>query len=101
MYGRIHSRSSLLELVTGVNAIPPDVLKDTESQRQWKIKCAKALFALRTSISRESIDHIHDISSLKEVWETLKWLITKTKITRLKLLKNNLATLKRGMSILK
>ncbi|KAH7691722.1 hypothetical protein IHE45_01G017400 [Dioscorea alata] len=32
----------------------------------WKIKNGKALFALRTSISKEFIDHVRDLATLKQ-----------------------------------
>ncbi|KAJ0040751.1 hypothetical protein Pint_27243 [Pistacia integerrima] len=71
-----------------------------ESRRKWKIKCGKTLFALRTSISKEVIDHVRDVSSPKEVWDTLEKLCTKNNLTRLRLLENELAMLKQGgMSI--
>ncbi|KAL4388206.1 hypothetical protein GQ457_09G012020 [Hibiscus cannabinus] len=51
----------LWDLVTGVDAeIPADIQENVEARRKWKIKCGKALFALRTSISKEFIDHVHD-----------------------------------------
>lgn len=39
----------LWELVYAVDIeIPGDIPKNAEPQRKWKIKCGKALFALRT-----------------------------------------------------
>ncbi|KAK3038486.1 hypothetical protein RJ639_029784 [Escallonia herrerae] len=86
----------LWELVAGTDAIPSDVPENAESQRKWKIKCGKALFALRTSISKEFIDHVRDICSPKEVWETLERLFTKKNTARLQLLEKELAMLKQG-----
>ncbi|KAL0371748.1 UNVERIFIED_CONTAM: hypothetical protein Scaly_0856400 [Sesamum calycinum] len=58
----------LCELVVGVDAeIPADTTKNAESRRKWKIKCGKALFSLRTSIGKEYIDHVRDVSSPKQV----------------------------------
>ncbi|KAL0453678.1 UNVERIFIED_CONTAM: hypothetical protein Slati_1345900 [Sesamum latifolium] len=49
----------LWELVAGGNAeIPADTTENVESRWKWKIKCGKALFALRTSIGKEYIDHV-------------------------------------------
>nr|DAD32621.1 TPA_asm: hypothetical protein HUJ06_011472 [Nelumbo nucifera] len=53
----------LWELVSGVNEIPADTPKNVESRKKWKIKCGKALFALRTSINKEFIDHVCDVST--------------------------------------
>ncbi|KAA8538840.1 hypothetical protein F0562_025532 [Nyssa sinensis] len=52
--------------------IPEDTPQNAELRRKWKIKCGKALFALRTSISQEYIEHIRDAKSPKQVWETLE-----------------------------
>nr|DAD39222.1 TPA_asm: hypothetical protein HUJ06_013545 [Nelumbo nucifera] len=90
----------LWELVSGVDEIPADTPENAKSRRKWKIKCGKALFALRTSISKEFIDHVHDVSSPKEVWDTLERLFSKQNTARLQFLENELAMLKQeGMSI--
>ncbi|KAJ0017120.1 hypothetical protein Pint_11124 [Pistacia integerrima] len=87
----------LWELVTDIDAgIPTDIPEHAESRRKWKIKCGKTLFALRTSISKEFIDHVRDVSSPKEVWDTLEKLCTKKNTARLQLLENELAMLKQG-----
>lgn len=58
------------------------------------------MFALRTSISKEFIDHVRDVSSPKEVWETLERLFSKKNTARLQFLENKLAmTTQKGMSI--
>ncbi|KAK8344206.1 hypothetical protein V6Z11_A07G063300 [Gossypium hirsutum] len=46
--------------------IPTDTPQNTDLRRKWKIKCGKALFALRTSINKEYIDHICDLKSPKQ-----------------------------------
>ncbi|KAF2286935.1 hypothetical protein GH714_035776 [Hevea brasiliensis] len=91
----------LWDLVEGVDVeIPADTPENSEPRRKWKIKCGKALFALRTSISKEFIDHVLDISSPKEVWETLERLFSKKNTARLQLLENELAMSTQGeMSI--
>ncbi|KAK8996704.1 hypothetical protein V6N11_020203 [Hibiscus sabdariffa] len=38
--------------------MPADIQENVEARRKWKIKCRKALFALRTFISKEFIDHM-------------------------------------------
>ncbi|KAB2059408.1 hypothetical protein ES319_A11G300900v1, partial [Gossypium barbadense] len=66
------------DLVTGVNAeIPADTYENVEVRRKWKIKCEKTLFALRTSISKEFIDHVRDVNSPKQLWETFERLFSK------------------------
>ena len=59
-----------------------------------------SLSILRTSISKEFINHIRDVNSPKEVWETLERLFSKKNTARLQLLENELAMLTQGgMSI--
>nr|DAD41070.1 TPA_asm: hypothetical protein HUJ06_015393 [Nelumbo nucifera] len=41
-------------------------------RRKWKIKCGKALFAPRTLINKEYIDHVRELDSPKEIWNTLE-----------------------------
>ncbi|KAK3023537.1 hypothetical protein RJ639_044891 [Escallonia herrerae] len=84
----------LWDLVDSADSdIPNDTLENAEPRRKWKIKCGKALFALRTSISKEHIDHIRDVNSPKKVWRTLERLFTKKNTARLQLLENELAGL--------
>ncbi|KAK4381915.1 Retrovirus-related Pol polyprotein from transposon TNT 1-94 [Sesamum angolense] len=54
----------------------------------------KDLFALRTSISREFIDHVRDINSPKQVWDTLERLFSKKNTARLQFLENELTMIK-------
>lgn len=90
----------LWELVVGADTIPRDTPENAESRRKWKIQCGKALFALRTSISKEFIDHVRDVTSPKEVWQILERLFTKKNTARLQFLENELANLtQEGMSI--
>lgn len=91
----------LWELVTGADTeIPPETPDNAEPRRKWKIKCGKALFALRTSISKEFIDHVRDINSPKQVWETLERLFSKKNTARLQYLENDLAmTIQGNMTI--
>lgn len=58
----------LWDLVSGDETkIPQDTPQNAELRRKWKIKSGKALFALRTSISKEYIEHVRDSKSPKEV----------------------------------
>ncbi|KAK5810866.1 hypothetical protein PVK06_026183 [Gossypium arboreum] len=58
------------KLVGASDEILADTVENSKPHRKWKIKCGKALFALRTSISKEFIDFVQDISSVKEVEDT-------------------------------
>ncbi|XP_071742583.1 uncharacterized protein [Rutidosis leptorrhynchoides] len=91
----------LWELVAGGDAIiPVETLENIKSRRKWKVGCGKTLFALRTSISKEFIEHVRDITSPKEVWDTLEKLFSKKNTARLQFLENEFAILRReGMIV--
>ena len=87
----------LWDLIEGDDTdIPADTPQNAELRRQWKIKCGKALFTLRTSISKEYIDHVRDLKSPKQVWDTLQKLFTKKNTARLQFLENELAMVTQG-----
>ena len=76
--------------------MPPDTPKTTEARRKWKVKCGKMLFVMRTAINKELIDHIRDLGTPKDVWETLEKLFSKKNVAWLKLLENELASSVQG-----
>ncbi|KAL0388999.1 UNVERIFIED_CONTAM: hypothetical protein Scaly_0257000 [Sesamum calycinum] len=61
-------------------------------ERSGKLSVEK--HALRTSISREFIDHVRDVNSPKQVWDTLERLFSKKNTARLQFLENELAMIK-------
>ena len=82
----------LWDLIEGDDTeIPADTPQNAKLRQQWKIKCGKALFTLRTLISKEYIDNVRDLKSPKQVWETLQKLFTKKNTARLQFLENELA----------
>lgn len=49
----------LWDLIGGAEVeMPANTPENSEPRRKWKIKCGKTLFALRTSIGKELIDHV-------------------------------------------
>ena len=60
------------------------------------MKCGKALFALRTSIIKDYIQHVHHLDSPKQVCETLERLFTQKNTMRLQVLENKLARMVQG-----
>lgn len=80
----------LWDIVSGAETEPANIPVNAESRRKWKIKCRKALFVLRTSISRVFIDHVRDVSSPSKC---LDKLLTKKNNARLQFLENELAML--------
>lgn len=62
----------LWDLISGDETkIPADTPQNAELRRKWKIKSGKALFALRTSISKEYVEHVRDSTSPKEGWKCM------------------------------
>jgi len=76
--------------------IPVNTPQNAELRRKWKIKCGRALFALRTSISKEYIEHVREEKSPKQVWDTLEKLFTQKNTMRLQYLENELAGMTQG-----
>ena len=80
----------LWDLISGdYFVIPEDTTQNAE--RKWKIKCGKALFALRTSTSQEYIEHDHDVKTSKQVGGTLERLFAQKNRMRVHFLENKLS----------
>ncbi|KAH7843402.1 hypothetical protein Vadar_016136 [Vaccinium darrowii] len=76
--------------------MPADTPENAEARRKWKIKCGKALFALRGSISKELIEHIRAKEKPNEIWQLLEQLFTKKHTATLQMLENELANTTQG-----
>ena len=76
--------------------MPPNTPDTTDARRKWKVKCGKMLFVLRTMVNKELINHIRDLDTPKDVWETLEKLFSKKNVARLQLLENELASTMQG-----
>jgi hypothetical protein len=50
----------------------------------------KALFALKTTIDDDMLEHIRDVKTPKEAWDTFAKLFSKKNDTRLQLLESEL-----------
>ena len=77
----------LWEIVAGNETTPP---QNAKALRKWKIKAGKALFAIKTSIEEEMLEHIRHVSTSKAAWDTFSTLFSKKNDVRLQLLKNEL-----------
>ena len=68
LYGSLSTGQDLWDLIEGddteIRAYTP---QNAESCRKWKIKCGKAFFTLRTLISKEHIDLVRDLKSLRKI----------------------------------
>ena len=54
------------------------------------------MFALKTTIEQEMLEHIQDATTPKEAWDTFATLFLKKNDTRLQLLENELLSIKQG-----
>nr|KAJ0192430.1 hypothetical protein LSAT_V11C800427740 [Lactuca sativa] len=89
----------LWEVVGGSETTPPE--EDVNGAlRKWKIKAGKAMFALKTTIEEEMLEHIRDENTPKEAWDRFVTLFSKKNDTRLQLLENELLSIsQRDMTI--
>ncbi|KAJ0034131.1 hypothetical protein Pint_25240 [Pistacia integerrima] len=60
--------------------------------RKWKIKVGKAMFALKTTIEDEMLEHVWEAKTPKEAWDTFI-LFSRKNDTRLQLLENELLSI--------
>ncbi|XP_050103342.1 uncharacterized protein LOC126583088 [Malus sylvestris] len=67
---------------------------------KWKIKAGKAMFALKTTIEDDMLEHIRKANTPKEAWDTFATLFSKRNDTILQLLENKLLSMaQRDMTI--
>ncbi|KAE8711941.1 Detected protein of unknown function [Hibiscus syriacus] len=68
--------------------------------RKWKIKAGKAMFALKTTIEEEVLEHIWDAKTPNEAWDTFVTLFSKRNDTKLQFLENELLSMaQRDMAV--
>ncbi|XP_028945126.1 uncharacterized protein [Malus domestica] len=90
----------LWEVVGGGEVTQPTAEDDNGILRKWKIKAGKAMFALKTTIEEEMLEHIRDAKTPNEAWDTFVTVFSKKNDTRLQLLKNELLSMaQRDMTI--
>jgi hypothetical protein len=58
--------------------------------RKWKIKAGKTMFALKTTIEEDVLEHIRDAKIPHEAWNTFAKLFSKKNDTKLQLLESEL-----------
>ncbi|KAK4492038.1 hypothetical protein RD792_002828 [Penstemon davidsonii] len=80
----------LWEVVNGSEVTQPTVEDASGTQRKWKIKAGKAMFALKTTIEEEVLEYIRDAKTPKDACETFAKLFPKKNDTRLQLLESEL-----------
>ena len=84
-------------IVAGCETTPPD---NDQALRKWKVKAGKAMFAIKTSIEEEMLEHIRRADTPKEAGDTFATLFSKKNNVRLQLLENELMSIaQRNMTI--
>ncbi|XP_068666666.1 uncharacterized protein [Aristolochia californica] len=91
----------LWEVVGGSETTQPVTEDANGILRKWKIKASKTMFALKTTIEEEMLEHIRDVKTPKEAWGTYATLFSKKNDVRLQLLENELlSTAQHDMTII-
>ncbi|WKA06756.1 hypothetical protein VitviT2T_024641 [Vitis vinifera] len=80
----------LWEVVKGSEITQPEAEDANGILRKWKIKAGKAMFALKTTIEEDVLEHIRDAKTPYEAWNTFTKLFSKKNDTRLQLLESEL-----------
>jgi hypothetical protein len=61
----------LWEVVSGCEITQPEAEDASGTLRKWKIKAGKAMFALKTTIEEDVLEHIRDAKTPHEAWKHL------------------------------
>ncbi|KAK3042168.1 hypothetical protein RJ639_001288 [Escallonia herrerae] len=73
----------LWEVVNGNEVTQPEAEDANGTLRKWKIKAGKAMFALKTTVEEDVLEHIRDATTPKQAWDTFTKLFLKKNDTRL------------------
>ena len=84
----------LWEIIGGSETTPPE--EDAAAMRKWRIKAGKAMFAIKTTIEEEMLEHIRYASTPKNAWDILATRFSKKNDMRLQLLENDLLAVRQG-----
>ncbi|KAA8546606.1 hypothetical protein F0562_002655 [Nyssa sinensis] len=76
----------LWEVVNGSEITQPEAEDANGTLRNWKIKAGKAMFALKTTIEEDVLEHIRDAKTYHEAWNTFAKMFSKKNDKRLQLL---------------
>ncbi|KAJ4723417.1 Retrovirus-related Pol polyprotein from transposon TNT 1-94 [Melia azedarach] len=83
----------LWEIVGGSEITPP---QDSTALKKWKVKAGKAMFAIKTTVEEDMLEHIRDADTPKKAWDTFAALFSKKNDTRMQLLENELLSIAQG-----
>lgn len=67
----------LWEVVNGNEVTSPEAEDTNGILRKWRIKAGKAMFALKTTVEEDVLEHIRDAKTPKEAWDTFAKLFSK------------------------
>ena len=87
LHGILLVGKDLWEIVAGGKTTP---LENVEAWQKWKIQAEKALFAIKTSIEEEMLEHIRRVDTPKVAWDTFATPFSKKNDVRIQLLENKL-----------
>ncbi|GMI76966.1 hypothetical protein like AT1G21280 [Hibiscus trionum] len=91
----------LWEIFNGSEKEQPEVEYANGMLRKWKIKAGKAMYALKTAVEEDMLEHIRDVKTPNEAWETFTKLFSKKNDTKLQLLESELLSMKEGNMTIK
>ena len=66
--------------IIGRSETMSSVEDSNDALRKWRIKAGKAMFALKTTIEEEMLEHIRDDKISKEAWDMFVMLFSKKNI---------------------
>lgn len=90
----------LWEVVNGNEVTSPEAEDTNGILRKWRIKAGKAMFALKTTVEEDVLEHIRDAKTPKEAWDTFAKLFSKKNDTKLQLLESELLSVaQRDMTV--
>ncbi|KAJ8759956.1 hypothetical protein K2173_010812 [Erythroxylum novogranatense] len=81
------------EVVNGSKVTPSEAGDENSVLREWKIKAGKAMFALKTTVEEDVLEHIRYANTLKDAWDMFAKLFSKKNHTRLQLLESDLLSI--------
>ncbi|XP_047259958.1 uncharacterized protein LOC124892797 [Capsicum annuum] len=91
----------LWEVANGNEVTSPEAEDTNGILRKWRIKAGKAMFALKTTVEEDVLEHIRVAKTTHEAWDTFVKMFSKKNDTKLQLLESELLSVsQRDMTIL-
>ena len=80
----------LWEVVNWSEVTSPEAEEANGSLQKWRIKDGKAMFALKTTVEEDVLEHIRDAKTPNEAWDIFVKLFSKRNDAKLQLLESEL-----------